>query len=147
MTLQHNNITFFSKISILTGTLTLLGCASQPPLPCSTTAEAEEVVTETSATPVITEADRLTSFKSYLKNAAQGDPWAQYNLGVWYEDAHPNQPRDLFRAYIWYRLSASQGMPDAQYSLERFEAQLTPAQRTEAERRITNWRRGDTLEK
>ncbi|MGZ8190322.1 MAG: tetratricopeptide repeat protein [Methylococcaceae bacterium] len=139
-------INIFSIATVLTGTLSLVACTSLAP---RTEAEIEtEGETKTEAeTPAMQEAKKIDIFKSYQQAAAQGNARAQYNLGLWYEEDHPGQPRDMIRAYAWYKLSANQGSDDSRYALERFEAQLPSQQRAEAESLINKWTPGDTLEK
>lgn len=51
--------------------------------------------------------------------AEQGDPWAQYSLGVAYDDGF-GVPRNFQQALYWYRRAAHQGLADAQYMAGRF---------------------------
>ena len=52
----------------------------------------------------------------YRKAAEQGDPDAQYNLGVRYDTARGIE-KDTQQAVAWYRKAADQGYARAQYSL------------------------------
>jgi TPR repeat protein len=112
---------------------------------CSTTPvnEAEEL--EQPALEIAKEAPEVY-FKRIKSRAAQGNPQGQYQMGLWYEENHPNSPRDLVKAYVWYKLAANQDDYDSKYALERFEAQLTPSQRQQADAMINKWQLGDTLE-
>jgi TPR repeat protein len=56
--------------------------------------------------------------KWYRAAAAQGNAWAQYNLGVMYNDGH-GVAQDYKEAVKWYRLAADQGFPQAQGNLGR----------------------------
>jgi len=51
--------------------------------------------------------------------AAQGDPWAQYSLGVAYDDGF-GVPRNFQLALEWYKQAGYQGLADAQYMAGRF---------------------------
>ena len=50
------------------------------------------------------------------KKAAAGDAFAQYNLGVMYDDGE-RVPQNKTEAVKWYRLAAAQGLAFAQYNL------------------------------
>jgi TPR repeat protein len=50
------------------------------------------------------------------KQAAQGDAWAQHNLGVLYDNGR-GVPQDYVKARGWYEKAAAQGNPWAQHSL------------------------------
>ena len=50
------------------------------------------------------------------KSAEQGNAFAQYSLGVCYENGY-GVPKDLEEAVEWYRKSAEQGNAFAQYNL------------------------------
>jgi hypothetical protein len=157
MIMRYKKISRFSMALVLACTFPLIACTTQPSHTEAETEDTTETQLETpseetatatkTATPAEQEAQKIAIFKSYQRAAAQGNARAQYNLGLWYEEDHPKQPRDLMRAYVWYKLSASQGASEAQYAFERFEAQLTPEQRAAAQRLINRWTTGDTLEK
>ena len=48
--------------------------------------------------------------------AEEGNPIAQYNLGLMYDNGE-GVPQDYAEAMRWYRLAAEQGCADAQYEL------------------------------
>ena len=60
--------------------------------------------------------DYKTAYKLFLPLAEQGDAFAQYNLGLMY-DQGLGVPQDYKEAFKWYRLSAVQGFPQAQTNL------------------------------
>lgn len=51
--------------------------------------------------------------------ALEGDPYAQFALGVMYDDGI-GLPRNFTLALLWYKKSAAQGLADAQYMAGRF---------------------------
>ena len=52
----------------------------------------------------------------YRLAAAQGDAWAQLDLGVLYSHGH-GVPQDSTEALKWFRLAAAQGLAEALYNL------------------------------
>jgi uncharacterized protein len=60
--------------------------------------------------------DYETALKLWQPLAAQGNAFAQSNLGFMY-DTGQGVPRDLSEAAKWYRLAAEQGNPRAQSNL------------------------------
>ena len=112
---------------------------------CNTTSTDSAEVTEEPVEEVVRETPEVY-FKRIKSQAAQGNPQGQYQMGLWYEENHPNAPQDLVKAYAWYKLAANQGDDSSRYALERFEAQLTSSQRQQASTMINKWRPGDTLE-
>ena len=61
--------------------------------------------------------DYKTAYKLFLPLAEQGDAFAQYNLGLMY-DQGLGVPQDYKEAVKWYRLAAEQGYADAQTNLD-----------------------------
>ena len=57
-----------------------------------------------------------TALKEFRPLAEQGHAWAQYNLGVLYDQGH-GVPQDYQEALRWYRLAADQGEATAQNHL------------------------------
>lgn len=51
--------------------------------------------------------------------AERGDPYAEYSLGVMYDNGL-GVPRDFALALTWYKRAAYQGLADAQYMTGRF---------------------------
>ncbi len=125
-------------LAVIAASVVITACGSQP------VSEDEQGATDLTAQPL---AIRPQGFVAIKQAAAQGDMDAQYQLGLWYEEDHPESPRDLVRAYAWYKLSAKQGDFGAKYAMERFEAQLTNEGRAAAEDLVGRWRPGDNLEK
>ncbi len=60
--------------------------------------------------------DYATALKEIRPLAAQGNAWAQYNLGVAY-DTGKGTLQDKKQAVQWYKKSAAQGDTDAQNNL------------------------------
>ena len=82
------------------GLITALGAAAIAPAPQEPVASAPEDIGELKA------------------RAEQGDPEAQYRLGVYcLTGINREVPRDYEDAARWYRLAAEQGVSDAQYNL------------------------------
>lgn len=61
-------------------------------------------------------------------DAAAGDHNAQYNLGLLYEKGVDGYPKNLAKAYGWYRLAASQNVPEATKAIERIKGLMTAGQ-------------------
>ncbi|MGN0222989.1 MAG: sel1 repeat family protein, partial [Muribaculaceae bacterium] len=59
----------------------------------------------------------------YRKAANQGDMYAQYNLGRYYENGCGGLPQSMSEAFTWYRKAAAQGNSDAQKAVQRLESQ------------------------
>ncbi|MDD5276026.1 MAG: hypothetical protein PHR16_08090 [Methylovulum sp.] len=128
----------FAVLAVMSASLVITACGNQP------LSEDEQGATELATQAPDT---RPQGFAAIKQAAAQGDMEAQYQLGLWYEEDHPESPRDLVRAYAWYKLSAEQGDFGAKYAMERFEAQLTNEERATAEDLVGRWALGDALEK
>ncbi|MBL4740873.1 MAG: hypothetical protein JKY12_07750 [Sneathiella sp.] len=60
--------------------------------------------------------------------ATMGDHNAQYNLGLLFETGVEGFPKNLAKAYGWYRLAASQNVPEAQKAVERVKGLMTVGQ-------------------
>ena len=58
-----------------------------------------------------------TEFDDTLKLAKEGNPEAQYNLGLMYANGDKGAPEDDNEAVKWYLKAARQGHVDAQFSL------------------------------
>jgi hypothetical protein len=73
----------------------------------------------------------------YEKAAAQGNKWAQNDLGAMYDNGH-GVPQDYVRAYMWYSLAVEHSMGNPQkFSVnnrDRVARLMTPAQISEAQR-------------
>ena len=61
-------------------------------------------------------ADDALDFRQTLQLAEQGYAYAQYNLGVMYENGRGVR-QDYAEAVKWYRQAAAQGFADAQFNL------------------------------
>jgi TPR repeat protein len=76
-----------------------------------------------------------TAGRKLLPLAEAGDAAAQYNLGFLL--AHGlGRPADPVEAYVWFSLVALQGQPRGQVARDALVRRLTPAELTEAERRL-----------
>ena len=64
----------------------------------------------------LAQASQEDDLKQYRKAADQGNPQAQFNLGVIYENGR-GVPQDYAEAVRWYRKAAEQGFADAQENL------------------------------
>ena len=53
----------------------------------------------------------------YRKAADQGDPVAQYNLGIMYQNEEGGLPQSNVLAMEWYQKAADQGHVEAQQNL------------------------------
>ena len=88
--------------------------------------------------------DHAQTLVGYRKAAAQGDAWAQFNLGVDYSEGR-NVPQDYVQAYAWFSLAASIVSPDYLREMATgrrdIEAtKMTPAQIAEAQRLARKWK-------
>ena len=88
--------------------------------------------------------DASEARKWFLRAAAQGDPGAQYHLGVRYHReslalAGTAAGEARIEAYMWLRLSATQGYRDAEMSCERVNLSLSTAEHAEAGRRVAGF--------
>ena len=68
--------------------------------------------------------------QKYRKDAEQGDPRAQYNLGCCYE-LGDGVEKDLSQAYIWYYLAAEKGNELAAYRLYKLNNDYEKQQKME----------------
>jgi uncharacterized protein len=60
--------------------------------------------------------DYATALKEFLPLATQGNPAAQFNVGLMYERGQ-GVPQNRQEAFTWYRLAADQGNASAQFFL------------------------------
>ena len=60
--------------------------------------------------------DYATALREFKPLAEQGDAYAQYNLGVMYDNGQ-GVPKDYKTAVKWYTLAAEQGYALAQFNL------------------------------
>ncbi|OUR78540.1 hypothetical protein A9Q83_06590 [Alphaproteobacteria bacterium 46_93_T64] len=61
-------------------------------------------------------------------DGARGDFNAQFNLGTLYEQGVADVPKDLSKAYAWYRLAAAQNVAAATTAIARLKPLLTAGQ-------------------
>lgn len=84
------------------------------------------------------------SFDLLQKAAAQGHPDAQLFLAEKYANG-AGVSTNMVVAYAWFILAAAQGDPSGRYWRDDIEKHLTVAQRTEAQRLASNWKKGDVI--
>jgi hypothetical protein len=75
----------------------------------------------------------------YEKAAAQRDAKAQFYLGM-QSSFGEGGPQDLVQAYMWYSLAAGNGNPHAPGYRDDLVRQMTPAQITEGQKRVREWK-------
>lgn len=83
--------------------------------------------------------DDALAMQWYQKAAEQGLPQAQVNLAIMYEEGQ-GVPVDTVRAYFWYALADSQGDGQAPQALRDIAKKMSPAQITEAEQRVKEYK-------
>ncbi|MBT6095055.1 MAG: sel1 repeat family protein [Rhodospirillaceae bacterium] len=77
---------------------------------------------------------------AWMRKAAEfGHAQAQYIMGTVYSAGHGVQ-KDPAEAYKWLTLSANRGFPKAKKARRKLKPNLTPAQLTEANKRLKTWR-------
>lgn len=91
-------------------------------------ADAEELIGILFAMGLGVPRDDERAFEWYLRSAMKGHPGAQSGVGWYYEIGRGIPQPDLVRAYLWYRLSAIGGDPDAAMSIEEVVKKMTPEQ-------------------
>ncbi len=87
-----------------------------------------------------TRADAAEALRWYRLAAEQGDAVAQLNLGDLLNRGL-GAARDPVGAYVWFALAAAQGRRWPALRRDEIGAELSPAQRAEAEARLEAWRR------
>lgn len=93
--------------------------------------------------------DAAKAMEWYQKAAAQGDAVTQYLLGSTYE-AGEITSKDMVLAYAWTNLAAGRGDETAVvirklYDGKFYKAELSPAEKAEAQRLSSNWKIGQIL--
>ena len=61
--------------------------------------------------------DYASAFQLFRAQAERGDPFGQYNMGVFYTDDSLGVPQDYAEAARWYRRAAEQGHVEAEVKL------------------------------
>ena len=89
-------------------------------------ADAEELIGIMYAMGLGVPRDDERAFEWYLRSAMKGHPGSQSGVGWYYEIGRGIPQPDLVRAYLWYRLSAIGGDPDAAMSIEEVVKKMTP---------------------
>ena len=83
--------------------------------------------------------DYATALRLIRPLAEQGDPNAQYTLGVFCDNGL-GVPQDRVRAYMWLNLAAMQGRDGAATFRDLVARLMTPAQIAEAQRLAREWK-------
>jgi TPR repeat protein len=82
--------------------------------------------------------DYAEAARWYRAAADQGELRAQFNLGVLYRKGL-GVPRDDVQAYLWYDLAASREFRFARRWRDAVARNLSPAQKSEAQRLVQEW--------
>ena len=83
--------------------------------------------------------DEAEAVKWFRKAADQRYAKGQFNLGLMYDNGQ-GVPKDEAEAYKWWLLAGAQGDEDAKKNISFIEGNITPAQRTEGQRRAREWK-------
>src|SRR5215813_10904316 len=83
--------------------------------------------------------DYATAVRLLRPLAEQGNPDAQYTLGVFYDNGL-GVPQDRIRSYMWFELSASQGREGAAAFRDLIARRMTHEQIAEAQKLAHEWR-------
>jgi len=83
--------------------------------------------------------DDTEAAKWYRQSAEQGNASAQNNLGYLYANGQGVQ-YNAVSAYMWYLLAAAQGLEVAKETVSKIAPLLTPAQRSEGERKAREFK-------
>jgi TPR repeat protein len=89
--------------------------------------------------------DYTEAVKWYRLAAAQGDAFAQFNLGVMYSKGD-GVPQDYVQAHKWFTLAAAtfttpSERDQAAKARDRIAAKMTPAQIAEAQKLAREWQK------
>ena len=76
--------------------------------------------------------------KWFRMAAEQGNPHAQYELGLCYA-LGDGISADKPEAYFWFALAAAERQAYAHLELDKLEQELSPAQITAAQKRAAEW--------
>jgi Sel1 repeat len=83
--------------------------------------------------------DYATALRLIRPLAEQGNPNAQYSLGVFYDNGL-GVPQDRVRAHMWLNLAAMQGRDGAAPFRDLIARLMTPAQIAEAQKLAREWK-------
>lgn len=83
--------------------------------------------------------DFATALRLWRPLAEKGDARAQVNLGIMYQDGR-GVPQDYAAAYMWFTLSAAQGLKNAQINRDILARKMTHGQIEEAYLMAREWR-------
>ena len=67
------------------------------------------------------------AFDLTMALAKQGEAYAQYNLGVMYDNGM-GVPENSIRAYVWWSMAKTQGNTKASHNLEILKPEMTKQQ-------------------
>jgi len=84
-------------------------------------------------------ADFAEAESRFRKLANNGNPPAQYNLGVMYTRGE-GVPQDLVQAYFWFSLAASKRYGNARQSRAAVRRVLNSSQVAEGKRLVEEWK-------
>lgn len=80
--------------------------------------------------------------KWLCRAADQGNTVAQSRLGLLYSYGSEGLPKDMAKALMWYRLSASNGSQDASSEITKIQQTLTADQYTRSQELYQDWKPG-----
>jgi TPR repeat protein len=83
--------------------------------------------TASASSPPVTASHEQSFVEEYRKAADRGDPAAQRNLGVLYENGW-SVTKDIEQAGVWYQKAADQGDALARIALKRLQPQQNPSE-------------------
>ncbi len=83
--------------------------------------------------------DYTTALREFRVLAEQGNPVAQFDLGIMYEIGQ-GVPTDLVQAYMWFSLAAAQGHVVVGVIRDEVAERMTPAQIAEAQKLAREWK-------
>jgi formylglycine-generating enzyme required for sulfatase activity/TPR repeat protein len=85
--------------------------------------------------------DYRTAFAVWNKAANSGEARSQYQLGRLYEDGL-GITQDYIKAYLFYNLSASQGLKEAQLARDALAEKMSKEEQAEARKLAVEWKPG-----
>jgi uncharacterized protein len=84
--------------------------------------------------------DYAAALNEFLPLAKQGNPEAQFRLGVMYEHGY-GVPQDCVQAHMWYNLAAAaSGGAEFVKNRDLLAEKMTPMQIAEAQRLAREWK-------
>jgi len=83
--------------------------------------------------------DYTTALREWKPLAEQGVAFAQYNLGVMYDNGQ-GVPQDFVLSHMWFNLAGSNELKIAVASRKILETKMTPSQIEKAQEMARNWK-------